>query len=58
MGASASSTFRKVSVTVRPPGTWRSQEARGEMVSYLSDDDLWLPEHLERMAGRFSGTTW
>jgi hypothetical protein len=25
------------------------QEAHGEMVAYLSDDDLWLPEHLERM---------
>ncbi|WP_163999253.1 glycosyltransferase family 2 protein [Pyxidicoccus caerfyrddinensis] len=25
------------------------QEARGEIVCYLSDDDLWLPEHVERM---------
>jgi Glycosyl transferase family 2 len=25
------------------------QEAGGEMVGYLADDDLWLPEHLERM---------
>ena len=26
------------------------QEARGEVVAYLSDDDLWLPEHLEHMS--------
>ncbi len=25
------------------------QEARGEVVCYLSDDDLWLPEHVETM---------
>jgi GalNAc5-diNAcBac-PP-undecaprenol beta-1,3-glucosyltransferase len=25
------------------------QEARGEIVCYLSDDDLWLPEHVETM---------
>lgn len=30
------------------------QEARGEVVCYLADDDLWLPNHLETMleAGR------
>jgi hypothetical protein len=26
------------------------QEARGEIVCYLSDDDLWLPEHVESLA--------
>jgi glycosyltransferase involved in cell wall biosynthesis len=26
------------------------QEARGELICYLSDDDLWLPEHIEHMA--------
>lgn len=26
-------------------------EARGEIVCYLSDDDLWMPEHIETMLG-------
>jgi GalNAc5-diNAcBac-PP-undecaprenol beta-1,3-glucosyltransferase len=26
-------------------------KSRGEIVCYLSDDDLWLPEHVETMAG-------
>lgn len=26
-------------------------EARGEVVCYLSDDDLWLPDHVETMCG-------
>lgn len=25
------------------------QEARGQLVSYQADDDLWLPDHLEKM---------
>lgn len=27
------------------------QEARGRFVAYQSDDDLWLPDHLEMLAG-------
>lgn len=29
------------------------QRARGDVVAYLSDDDLWLPDHLERV-----GAVW
>lgn len=32
------------------------QGARGRYVMYLSDDDLWFPEHVERMAGVFEET--
>jgi len=30
------------------------QEARGEIVCYLSDDDLWLPEHVETIQALLS----
>jgi GalNAc5-diNAcBac-PP-undecaprenol beta-1,3-glucosyltransferase len=30
------------------------QEARGEFVCYLSDDDLWLPGHVEQLQGLLS----
>jgi hypothetical protein len=30
------------------------REARGEVVCYLSDDDLWLPDHVETMAALLS----
>lgn len=30
------------------------QEARGKIVCYLSDDDLWLPGHVEEMRGLLS----
>ena len=30
------------------------QEARGEIVCYLSDDDLWLPEHVETLQALLS----
>jgi len=33
------------------------QEARGEIVCYLSDDDLWLPGHVAHMRGLLSGAT-
>jgi hypothetical protein len=31
------------------------QEARGEIVCYLSDDDLWLPSHVESMRELLAG---
>ncbi len=31
------------------------QEARGKIVCYLSDDDLWLPEHVETMRANLAG---
>jgi glycosyltransferase involved in cell wall biosynthesis len=31
------------------------REARGEIVCYLSDDDLWLPEHVEYMLALLQG---
>ena len=31
------------------------QEATGNIVCYLSDDDLWLPDHVEDMAGLLQG---
>jgi len=31
-------------------------EARGRLVFYLSDDDLWFPEHIETMTATFDAT--
>jgi hypothetical protein len=31
------------------------QGARGEIVCYLSDDDLWLPDHVEELRGLLEG---
>ena len=33
------------------------QQAQGEIVCYLSDDDLWAPDHVETMLGLLTGST-
>jgi GalNAc5-diNAcBac-PP-undecaprenol beta-1,3-glucosyltransferase len=33
-------------------------EARGELILYLSDDDLWLPHHVETLVGALAEADW
>lgn len=33
-------------------------EARGELILYLSDDDLWLPHHVATVAGALAEADW
>ncbi len=35
-----------------------SEHARGRFVLYLSDDDLWLPDHVGTMVGLLAGHDW
>jgi GalNAc5-diNAcBac-PP-undecaprenol beta-1,3-glucosyltransferase len=34
------------------------REAAGELILYLSDDDLWLPEHVETLAAALEQADW
>jgi GalNAc5-diNAcBac-PP-undecaprenol beta-1,3-glucosyltransferase len=33
-------------------------EARGEFILYLSDDDLWMPDHVESLMTALAGADW